>query len=65
MNWAEMHELKACLDEADVFSVLPEALTAHVEAVLADQTVAVGTNSAGKQNKTGQNRNACKFTVTY
>lgn len=37
-----------CLDEADIFSVLSEALTAHVESVFTDQTVSVWANSAGK-----------------
>lgn len=34
------------LDEADVFSVLPEALAAHVEPVFTDQTVSVRAHSA-------------------
>ncbi len=32
--------------EADVLAVLPEALAAHVEAVLPDQTVTVGARAA-------------------
>lgn len=38
--------------EADLVGVLSEASTAHVEAVLADQTVVVAADSAvNKQNK--------------
>lgn len=33
--------------EADVLGVLAEAATAHVEAVLADETVVVGADAAG------------------
>ena len=35
--------------EADVLGVLPEALAAHVQPVLADHTVAVGAGTAGKK----------------
>lgn len=38
--------MNTCLDEADVFSVLSEALTAHVESVLADQTMSVRAHTA-------------------
>ena len=34
--------------EPDVLAVLPEALAAHVEAVLPDQTVTVGARAAEK-----------------
>lgn len=34
-------KLKTCLNEADVFSVLSEALAAHVEPVFTDQSVSV------------------------
>ena len=34
------------LDETDVLGVLPEALTAHVEAILADQAVSVAAHPA-------------------
>ena len=36
--------------EADVLGVLPEALAAHVEAVFADHTVAVGAGTAEMEN---------------
>lgn len=39
------------LDEADVFSVLPEALAAHVEPVFTDQTVSVRAYPAGIKDK--------------
>ena len=35
--------------EADVLAVLPEALAAHVEAVLADEAVTIGAGPAGKE----------------
>ncbi len=35
--------------EADVLGVLPEALTAHVQTVLADQAVSVGASPAEKK----------------
>jgi len=35
------------LDEPDILALLPEALTADVEAIFADQTSGVGANSAG------------------
>lgn len=37
--------------EADVLGVLPETLTAHVQAVLADHTVAVGAGAARRNGK--------------
>jgi predicted thioesterase len=37
--------------EADVLAVLPEALAAHVEAVLSDQTVTVGARAAEMKTK--------------
>ena len=37
--------------EADVLAVLPEALAAHVEAVLPDQTVTVGARAAEIKTK--------------
>ena len=37
------------LDEADLVGLLAEALTADVEAVLADQTGAVGADTAGER----------------
>ena len=37
--------------EADVLAVLPEALAAHVEAVLSDQTVTVGARAAEIKTK--------------
>ena len=37
--------------EPDVLGVLPEALTAHVQVVLADQAVAVGAGAAGIREK--------------
>lgn len=40
---------KSYLDEANVGGLLPEALTADVEAVLADQTGLVGADSARKR----------------
>lgn len=40
-----------CLNEADVFSVLPEALAAHVEPVFADQSVSVRAYPAGMNKK--------------
>lgn len=39
------------LDEADIFSVLPEALAAHVEPVFTDQTVSVRAHSAATHTK--------------
>jgi len=36
----------AVLNETDVLGVLPEALAANVEAVLADETPVVGTHTA-------------------
>ena len=38
----------AYLDETDVLGVLPEALTADVEAVLADQAVAIAAHTAAQ-----------------
>ena len=35
--------------ESDVLGVLPEALAAHVQAVLPDETVAVGASAAEKK----------------
>ena len=35
------YQRKAYLDKADVFRVLPEALTAHVQTIFTDQTVSV------------------------
>lgn len=39
------------LNEADVFSVLPEALTAHVEPVFTDQSVSVRAYPAGRNER--------------
>lgn len=46
----------AHLNEADVLGVLAEALPAHVQAVLADEAVAVGAHAAarGEERKAGQ-----------
>lgn len=41
------------LDEADVFRVLPEALTAHVEPVFTDQSVSVRAYPAIRVKRTG------------
>lgn len=46
-------DYNTCLDEADVFSVLPEALAAHVEPVFTDQTVSVRAYPAGMNEKKG------------
>ncbi len=45
--------ITTCLDEADVFSVLPEALAAHVEPVFTDQTVSVRAYPAGINERKG------------
>ena len=37
------------LFEANVIGILPEALPAHVEAILANQTMAIGAHTAGKK----------------
>jgi hypothetical protein len=34
--------------ESNVLGVLPEALPAHVQAVLADETMSIGAGTAGK-----------------
>ena len=52
--------------ESDVLGVLPEALTAHVEAVLPDHTVPVGARpAAGKHHRTirGRESDSCRCTV--
>jgi hypothetical protein len=41
--------LTAYLLEADVISILPEALTAHVQTVFADETMTVGTDPAERK----------------
>lgn len=44
------------LDEPDILALFPEALTADVEAIFADQTGLVGANTAvEKQNKCQRN----------
>ena len=45
-------ENSTCLDEADVLSVLSEALAAHVEPVFTDKTVSVRAYPAGIKEKT-------------
>lgn len=46
-----MEEQNTDLNEADVFSVLPEALTAHVESVFTDQSVSVRAYPAGIKDR--------------
>lgn len=44
----------SCLDEADVLGILPEALPADVEAVLADQAPAVAADPAAGASSQAQ-----------
>ncbi len=47
-NSDTVKSMNTCLDEADIFRVLSEALAAHVESVFTDQTVSIWANPAGK-----------------
>ncbi len=40
-NSDTVKSMNTCLDEADIFRVLSEALAAHVESVFTDQTVSI------------------------